>query len=206
MDRLMEALSDLVHMHLLMALWTSSDLVHMDLLMALWPSWLYGPPQVCDAYPYGQGLYEKVHQAFEWLPLAAIVGGAVAVMHGGVGDGSWALDDLRDVKRPLQEDDDSEIAQQALWSDPSDSDAEMMNGVHPNERGDDIKTFGPDVSAKWCYANHVQLLVVRCGISTLGHRQAHSCPIAASSEVETRYCSAPISTCAKASSSCTVDD
>jgi len=119
----------------------------------------YGFKEVCDAYPYGQGLYEEVHQAFEWLPLAAIVGGAVAVMHGGVGDGSWALDDLRDVKRPLQEDDDSEIAQQALWSDPSDSDAEMMNGVHPNERGDDIKTFGPDVSAKWCYANHVQLLV-----------------------------------------------
>ena len=41
----------------------------------------------------------------------------------------------RQVKRPLRDEYDRGVLPfvlQALWSDPSDSDAEMMRGVHPN--------------------------------------------------------------------------
>ena len=124
----------------------------------------YGFQDVCrsfrEAHDDVEDVYEKAHGAFEWLPLAALVGGCVAVMHGGIGDGSWTLDALNAVPRPLKTDWSSDVAEQALWSDPSDSDAEMMRGVHPNPaRGAAMKTFGPDVTARWCQENHVQLVV-----------------------------------------------
>lgn len=34
-------------------------------------------------------VFEQVHACFDWLPLAAIAGGIVLVIHGGIGDGSW---------------------------------------------------------------------------------------------------------------------
>ena len=47
-----------------------------------------------------QATYNAVHAAFEWLPLAAKVADAVLVLHGGIGDGSWGIDDLARVQRP----------------------------------------------------------------------------------------------------------
>jgi len=53
---------------------------------------------------------------------------------------------------------------QALWSDPSDSDAEMANGVHANTaRGDRFAPkaalFGPDITASFCKRNTLQLVI-----------------------------------------------
>ena len=47
-------------------------------------------------------IYDAIHASFDLLPLAARIGGAVLVLHGGVGDGSWDLDTLQSIKRPLQ--------------------------------------------------------------------------------------------------------
>ena len=48
----------------------------------------------------GGRVYEAVHRTFDWLPLGALVAGQVLVLHGGVGDGSWGLRELRQVRRP----------------------------------------------------------------------------------------------------------
>ena len=48
----------------------------------------------------GGRVYEAVHRTFDWLPLGALVAGQVLVVHGGVGDGSWGLRELRQVRRP----------------------------------------------------------------------------------------------------------
>ena len=46
-------------------------------------------------------VYEAIFSVFEMLPVAALVGGQVLVLHGGIGDGSWGLDELRHkVPRP----------------------------------------------------------------------------------------------------------
>ena len=47
----------------------------------------------------GGRVYEAVHRTFDWLPLGALVAGQVLVVHGGVGDGSWGLRELRQVRR-----------------------------------------------------------------------------------------------------------
>ena len=115
----------------------------------------------------GQLVYEAIHSAFEWLPLGAVVGRSVLVLHGGIGDGSWSVADLASVCRPIKEFDQEGVpacVYQALWSDPSDSDAEMAYGVHPNKaRGDKdapkAVLFGPDVTAKFCHRNRLQLVI-----------------------------------------------
>jgi len=86
----------------------------------------------------------------------------VLVLHRGIGDGTWGLDDLRQVARPLPDETAAGVppcALQALWSDPSDSDADMARGVHGNPRGPAIQTFGPDVTAEFCRREGLKLVV-----------------------------------------------
>ena len=108
----------------------------------------------------GEGVYDTIHKAFDWLPLGAVVAG-VFVLHGGVGDGSWTIEDLARVSRPLEDINGGvwHCVSQALWSDPSDSDANMHRGVHFNARGADIPLFGPDVTAAFCKKNKIQMIV-----------------------------------------------
>ena len=74
-------------------------------------------------------VYHSIFDMFECLPLAALVSDKILVLHGGIGDGTWGLDHLRtQISRPLA------VAQEpfikaCLWSDPSDSDADMAHGV-----------------------------------------------------------------------------
>ena len=51
------------------------------------------------------------------------------------------------------------LFRQALWSDPSDSDADAMRGVHGSPRGPEAVTFGPDVTSRFCEANNVSMVV-----------------------------------------------
>ena len=70
-------------------------------------------------------MFEAVHDAFDYLPVAALVEDAILVLHGGIGDGTWGLDALKNsVPRPLKQDSGPGIAphiMHCLWSDPSDS-------------------------------------------------------------------------------------
>ena len=57
-------------------------------------------PEPADA----EAVYGKIFEAFEMLPLAAVVAEQVLVLHGGIGDGSWGLEDLKHrVPRPLRD-------------------------------------------------------------------------------------------------------
>lgn len=123
-------------------------------------------------------VFERIHQTFDWCPIAALVGGKVLVIHGGIGDGEWGLKDLEQVERPLEEENSSEVTLNALWSDPSDSDRVMMKGVHQNfERGDEftqIKRFGPDITEMFCAREGISMIVrshqyVRQGYKVMHH-------------------------------------
>ena len=46
-----------------------------------------------------------------------------------------------------------------LWSDPSDSDSAMRRGVHDSGRGENIPEFGADVTAAFCEANGLSLII-----------------------------------------------
>eukprot|EP00928_Gymnodinium_smaydae_P034894 TRINITY_DN2463_c0_g2_i2.p1 TRINITY_DN2463_c0_g2~~TRINITY_DN2463_c0_g2_i2.p1 ORF type:complete len:976 (-),score=219.00 TRINITY_DN2463_c0_g2_i2:4-2931(-) len=109
--------------------------------------------------------------AFSFLPLAATVESKVLIVHGGIGDGKWRLDHLRNsVKRPLQSHNIAKdpIVQNLLWSDPvpEDRDGEESDGpnatfgVHESHRGHAaIKSFGADVTRRFCEINRLEMIV-----------------------------------------------
>jgi len=106
-------------------------------------------------------VYETLHSTFDWLPIAALVGGVVLVLHGGIGDGSWCVKDLEQVQRPFEQETEGCVLD-ALWSDPTDSDDLMRWGVHENlERGSGagVAEFGPDVTADFCRRDNLSLIV-----------------------------------------------
>eukprot|EP00277_Geminigera_cryophila_P012643 CAMPEP_0179453636 /NCGR_PEP_ID=MMETSP0799-20121207/37581_1 /TAXON_ID=46947 /ORGANISM="Geminigera cryophila, Strain CCMP2564" /LENGTH=395 /DNA_ID=CAMNT_0021250875 /DNA_START=32 /DNA_END=1222 /DNA_ORIENTATION=- len=110
----------------------------------------------------GESAYEAVHCSFDWLPLAAVVGDVVLVLHGGIGDGSWGVRDLSSVGRPLRDEHDPSVpdcVRQALWSDPAESDEEMYLGVHENPKIPVRVQFGADVTASFCKREGLCLVV-----------------------------------------------
>ncbi len=66
------------------------------------------------------------------------------------------------------------MALQALWSDPSDSDAEMSWGVHDNPRGQDIATFGADVTKAFCVREKIHVIVRSHQYVSEGYKCMHS--------------------------------
>ena len=86
----------------------------------------------------GPNVFEFTHQAFDWLPLAAVVARTVLVLHGGIGDGSWTVADIEAIQRPildLSEDKNGTFSRErmimrdCLWSDPMDGDETMHRGT-----------------------------------------------------------------------------
>jgi len=136
-----------------------------------------GFKHVCQ-YQYGleggDQVYQEVVETFAWLPLAALVSSSILVLHGGIGDGGWGLQQLADARRPRREEGvQQDCVHQAMWSDPSDSDAFMHNGIHANPRGDNIATFGPDVTAEFCRREKIELIVRSHQIVRHGYKYMH---------------------------------
>mmetsp|Transcript_96651 Transcript_96651/g.273328 ORF Transcript_96651/g.273328 Transcript_96651/m.273328 type:complete len:199 (-) Transcript_96651:11-607(-) len=87
----------------------------------------------------GEDVWERVNDVFEFLPIAALVEGAILCIHGGIGDSISSLDDLRGLPKPIQvvgEIDAATTRQDrmvldALWSDPTDNDQDFnrRNGL-----------------------------------------------------------------------------
>ena len=123
-----------------------------------------------------EAVYEACFDVFAWLPLAGLVGDRILVVHGGVGDGTWSLGDLQAVQRPLTHLGGGNAASwvlQALWSDPSDSDADMKRGVHNSPRGGKILTFGPDVTDAFCEDNAIDVVVRSHQYVRRGYKYMH---------------------------------
>lgn len=156
----------------------------------------YGPKN-------GALLFEYFHCAFDYLPLSALVGEKILVIHGGLGDGSFTLSDLKRIRRPLQSDMTSPVVLNALWSDPSDSDAvmdrylcdtlifflsyylQMTNavmcddsGVHANHERDGgaggIKRFDENITQGFCAREGIELIIRAHQFVPEGYRVMHS--------------------------------
>lgn len=142
--------------------------------------------RLSDSHEIAKRVFESIHQAFDWLPLAALVGDAALVLHGGIGDGTWGIHQLRhEVPRPLRSLRGAPVwVAQALWSDPSDSDAQMAWGVHHNRERDPhlndpkvMMRFGPCARAVGRDSNvpRRRLAASHAGCAYL-HAAVRSCP------------------------------
>jgi hypothetical protein len=153
----------------------------------------YGFKKECHRVSCSVGRHCPLFQAsldlFEWLPVAAVVSAAVLVLHGGIGDGLWSLEQLRQARRPISDDileDDSvnHVLANVLWSDPIDG-VETSEGnrrtqvtlsvlcirkyfekgfclmffEQTSERGGNFLKFGIDVSRDFCARNALKMIV-----------------------------------------------
>jgi diadenosine tetraphosphatase ApaH/serine/threonine PP2A family protein phosphatase len=86
-------------------------------------------------------------ECFNWIPLAAVLGRRVLVVHGGLfSRDDVKLDELRRLDRN-QQPPDSGLMCEMMWSDPM-----PMPGRAPSKRGTALQ-FGPDVTKKFLALN-----------------------------------------------------
>jgi diadenosine tetraphosphatase ApaH/serine/threonine PP2A family protein phosphatase len=114
----------------------------------------------------GPKTYELIHRAFDELPLACVINDKVLVVHGGLGDGKWTLNDVRAVERPLRERQlaSDPMVWNILWSDPIEDDQQAdqqgVFGVHPSPRSSTgLFKFGWNVTKTFCAANGLGLII-----------------------------------------------
>lgn len=110
----------------------------------------------------GGKVFDSVHKAFDQLPLACVVNKRILVVHGGLGDGSWQLDHLTAITRPIQDIENQPWLNNILWSDPIEDDAQRdagVFGVHPSPRGGNASQFGWNITKTFCARNGLSLIV-----------------------------------------------
>jgi serine/threonine-protein phosphatase PP1 catalytic subunit len=115
-------------------------------------SQMYGFHEECNERYPGVGLFAKFNTVFCWLPLAAIINSRIFCVHGGISQDLKSVDELRQLKRPLNIPDDGLLAD-LLWADPDSS----ITGYEASERGTSY-TFGPDVVRAFLDQNDFDLL------------------------------------------------
>lgn len=121
---------------------------------------------VCNAQlaSYGQSVYQQISMTFEWLPLGCVISHKILVVHGGIGDGNWAIDDVELARRPLSHDAlaAQPVLYNMLWSDPLAEDGCNGFGVHDSPRdnhGHLVKAFGQDVTERFLAINGLDMVI-----------------------------------------------
>jgi protein phosphatase len=79
-------------------------------------------------------VFKRINRVFEYLPLAAIVTGKIFCVHSGIGSTLRTIEEIRQIKRPLEINYDGSTKEQKivldlLWSDPVLNDSEQTNRV-----------------------------------------------------------------------------
>lgn len=108
----------------------------------------------------GGRIFEQMRRIYALLPLAAVIGQSVFVVHGGLSRIPNFLGVLESVHRrrptiPTDSHDARDVAMSdALWSDPCDT-----PGLSPSGRGGNTIKFGPDVTQNFLRESGLSLVV-----------------------------------------------
>lgn len=126
----------------------------------------YGFTKACMSQFGGEGsqVFGAFHDAFAQLPLGCVIDGKILVVHGGLGNGNWTLDDLRARTRPISHEQikADHVIFNVLWSDPVEDDdptEEHTFGVHHSARSKEARKFGWDITEGFCKTNGLHMVV-----------------------------------------------
>ena len=115
---------------------------------------------------YDDKIFELFLECFNSLPLAAVVGGGVFVVHGGIPHYPTTLDEIRSVPRG-REPPDSGLMSDLLWSDP-----QPFPGKSPSKRGVGF-SFGPDISRRFLDDNNLKYIIRSHEVKDEGYLVEH---------------------------------
>ncbi|KAI6178693.1 Serine/threonine-protein phosphatase [Aphelenchoides besseyi] len=100
-------------------------------------------------------VWQAFNELFACLPLAALVQNRVLCMHGGLSSHLNSLDDIRNIKRPLDDPSTNPLACDLLWSDPM---VDLI-GYQPNTvRGVSVY-FGEDAVMNACEKLRIMMII-----------------------------------------------
>lgn len=79
-------------------------------------------------------VFKRINRVFEYLPLAAVITGKIFCVHSGIGSTLRTIEEIKQIKRPLEINYDGSTKEQKivldlLWSDPVLNDSEQTNRV-----------------------------------------------------------------------------
>ncbi|KAI6208832.1 Serine/threonine-protein phosphatase [Aphelenchoides besseyi] len=119
---------------------------------------------------YSLRLWQTFQDTFNCLPFAALIGGRIFCMHGGLSPNFESWDQIRQVQRPIEPPATSFLTD-FLWSDPNPA----ADGWHTSSRGVS-QTFGADVVKEFCARMDIDLIarahqVVHDGYLFFANRQ-----------------------------------
>ncbi|KAL1236165.1 Serine/threonine-protein phosphatase PP1 [Trichinella spiralis] len=109
-------------------------------------------------------IWNSFNRAFNYMPLAALVGGRIFCMHGGIPRHLNNWDQIRSIQRPV-EDAYVEIVEELMWSDPN----IKISGWARSSRGAGLQ-FGVDVVKSFCRKMDIDMIVRGHQIVKNGHR------------------------------------
>jgi serine/threonine-protein phosphatase 2A catalytic subunit len=117
---------------------------------------------------YGDdGVWQLYTEAFQTLPLAAVVNGKIACVHGGLSPELKTLADVDGVDR-FRETPHSGPMCDLMWSDPA-----AHTGFQPSAREAGY-SFGPDATRSWNRGNGLELTVRAHQLVMTGLEYAHN--------------------------------
>lgn len=69
-------------------------------------------------------VFRRMNRLFDWLPLAAVVEDKILCLHGGIGSSVKSIEDIANIKRPLEvyhevTTHEQQVVLDILWSDPT---------------------------------------------------------------------------------------
>ena len=117
----------------------------------------HSDPYHTTVSPAWQRVFEALHGCFDMMPLAARVEHRVLCLHGGIGESLETVEQINEIRRPLRDPQEHQLALDILWSDPTQSDGIL--GVHANDRGGNTTVYGPDRVEEFCARNDLDLIV-----------------------------------------------
>lgn len=111
-------------------------------------------------------IYDAFHAAFQQIPLCSVLGGKVAIMHGGLfGKKGITFKHLNAIKRdrepPLEGTSlEDKLFEQILWSDPRPTAhfPVQVRWFKPSDRGAGVE-FGVEMTNQFCRRNKVALII-----------------------------------------------
>ena len=98
-------------------------------------------------------LYRVVSQAFDQIPLAALIDNSMLCVHGGIGPMLTHLNHIRALRRPIDNYGD-DVVDSLVWSDPSD-DVDMYE---PSARGSGY-LFGRQACEQFLRTNNLRMII-----------------------------------------------
>lgn len=104
---------------------------------------------------YGEpSIYNAFINVFNYFPLGALVNEKILCIHGGLGPNFTSISQIPLVYRPLCEFGKCDVADDILWSDPSND----VDTYELNKRGAGW-TFGKTIVDKFCDENNIDMII-----------------------------------------------